>query len=225
MDAGTKFHGLVTTLTVLVMYAVMVYVVPRVPAVQQALSSPAGSHAEKAVALAAGGLGSVGVYQTIAAALRWLFNRLRWVRRLVLGPAYLEGTWIGRYLEDVNGTDEKRWTVEHFEQTLEGLVIRGYSFDANGKEVANWASQATLIEAERGKLTYSYTCKKHPNKEFSGLAEFNFQRPSVFKAPTELNGFAADLTDGLRDQNRERKLSNEQVDVKAAFESAKKAIP
>jgi hypothetical protein len=225
MDASGKFHTLVTSATVLFMYAVLIYVVPFLNT--SSLTGSAGQHTIwiQLGALLLATIGSVGIYHTLATILEWIFLRIRAIRKLVLGPSFLEGTWIGSYIEDVAGTSTKRWTVEHFEQTLDSLVIRGKSYDTNGIVVASWESQAVQIDAKGGKLIYAYDCAKQPSNRFSGLGIFSFERHRRSDPPHTLDGFAADLTNGKMDANRETKLTDEMCDMTAAFREAKTRIP
>jgi hypothetical protein len=52
------------------------------------------------------------------------------------------------------------YTVEHFEQDLSGLNIRGQGQRADGSWYADWESEAANINEQAGKLTYIYTCQK-----------------------------------------------------------------
>jgi hypothetical protein len=130
----------------------------------------------------------------------------------MLGAAYIEGTWIGCYKTPKN---ENRLTVEHFEQTLDGIAIKGYAFtEGSDKPIVDWTSKAASVDGSLGVLTYSYTCNSAAEKtSFEGIADFKFERAHTRKPPKYLNGYSADLIDGIRSGNRERLLSREQIDL------------
>ncbi len=209
MSASSRFHWFVTTTTITIMYWVLYYLAKKFP-------SPSSLDVYSKTVIVY--LGSVAFYQLIASGLRWLFDHVRWVRRKVLGPEYVEGTWIGSFA-DRGG--KKQFTVEHFEQTLDGLVIRGYAQSEANVFYAQWTSKSVAVDAEKGTLTYSYDCDLTASKG-QGLAIFTFQRKHFRKPPFGLVGYSADLVDGVGSHNDEYKLSDAQVNVTEAFEAAEK---
>jgi hypothetical protein len=163
-------------------------------------------------------IGSAAFYQLLATLLRWLFDHLRPFRKVVFGNEYLEGTWIGAYVTSPN----KRFTIEHFEQTIDGIVIRGYAFTESDLLYAKWTSKTVAFDATSGNLTYSYDCDILASKtSHQGIAFFSANRTGVRAAAHGLNGYSADLVDGTRSINFESKLSNKQVDPLKALTSAK----
>jgi hypothetical protein len=211
MSPSNKFHLFVATTTIAVMYWIINHLSPL-------LQSTAHLNLYYRVAIVY--LGSAAFYQLLASGLRWLFEYWRHLRRWVLGPEYIEGTWIGCYK---NPAGQKQFTIEHFEQTLDRIVIRGYAYLENGTLHAQWNSKAVAVNADQGTLTYSYDCDVHANKSsFQGLAAFTFERKGPRKAPTAMCGYSADLIDGVRSTNQEIKLSDSQVDVGKALAEAKR---
>jgi hypothetical protein len=169
--------------------------------------------------LAGAYVGSAAFYQFIATLLRWIFDHVRILRKLIFGNEFLEGTWIGAYGQSTG----KRFTVEHFEQTVDGIVIRGYAFTDADALYAKWTSRSVSFDPNSGSLTYSYDCDILGDKtSHQGIAFFSVQRTSTRKAASGMNGYSADLVDGSRSTNLELKLSDKQVDLAEARGAAKK---
>jgi hypothetical protein len=213
MSPTAKFHGTISTFTVGTVYWIMLHISKILPPVDNL------SPWQKAIVAY---VTSVAVYNLAAAGLRWFLGRSRLARQLFLGAIYLEGTWVGCY---ESPSKEKRLTVEHFEQTLEGLTIRGAAFTENSNaEIVQWISKATSINEIDGTLTYSYACThlSTPPSQFEGLANFRFTRTDATRAPEILDGYSADLIDGVSSGNHEVLLTRKLKNFRAAWEDAKK---
>jgi hypothetical protein len=132
----------------------------------------------------------------------------------------VNGTWVGKFHSSSRGTI---YTVEHFEQTLSSLKIRGQAFDASGVRYALWFSISSNIDEASGLVSYTYNCDKDADKgSFQGVAVFYFERPDERSAPLYMAGYSADLIDGQRTENRERKISEDLLPFEAALIEAKK---
>src|SRR5215208_4704616 len=144
MTPETKFHSLVLGLTVTVMLSVILLLVPYI---QEATVMQAFLGAVSALLL------SSGIYRVIAMGLVELLRRSRWLKSKLLGPYYLEGTWVG-YFEGHEG--DIRYVVEVFEQDLSSLTIVGRSYTIDGRAHAQWASEAASLDVRHGRLiTYT----------------------------------------------------------------------
>jgi hypothetical protein len=166
-------------------------------------------------------LGTIAFYQLLASILLWSFGYFRLFRRLILGPEYVEGTWIGSYMDP----EGQRFTVEHFEQRIDGVTIRGYAFDEKSEIRTTWTSDAVAVDADKGKITFSYDCRPGTKiTSHEGLARFTFHRAGTRSPPTELIGYSADLIDGNRSFNRETNISRKLLPPAEAFERARKAF-
>jgi hypothetical protein len=209
MKPEHRFHSYVTGATVVVMFYFIRYVVP------QLIFSPTIDHLLKpGVSL----LSAVGIYKSLAFLLLSTVRRWNWVKRLLLGASYLNGTWTGKF----NAKGETIYTVEHFEQTLSSLKIRGQAFHADGTSYGYWNSISETVDEVSGLLTYTYNCDLNSDKgSFQGLGVFHFERADEKSAPTMLRGYSADLVDGKRSENREQKISENLVPFDEAFAKAK----
>lgn len=210
MTAIHRFHLYVATMTVSVMYLTLVHLLPR-------FSSAENPSIYYRLPLAF--LGSVASYQLLAKTLLMLFNGSLLVRKLILGPEFVEGTWIG-YYTDSKG--DRKFTVERFEQTLDRIIIRGAAKRDNDQEAVQWESLDVSVDPVNGQLIYMYNCDPHSAKSrHQGIAVFQFERKGPGKPPHILYGYSADLIDGVRSTNRERKMSDRYVEFSVALKEAK----
>ena len=136
-----------------------------------------------------------------------LFKRVLWLRRLVLGKSFIEGTWAGHY--EVGSED--RFTLEFIDQSTGEIIVHGREFSRNGQTLANWSSDAATVNIERTELVYAYTCTVFHTKHLQqGLGVFRLVYENGRYA-NKLDGYAVDLIDGDRDPNVEFKLSDRPV--------------
>jgi hypothetical protein len=214
MSPAARLHGTISTFTIGTVYWILLHLSAILPSV--ASLQPW----QKAIVAY---VTSAAVYGFAAAALRFVLDRWQQSRQWFLGASYVEGTWIGCYKTKAG---EKRYSVEHFEQTLDGLTIRGQaSDDTNGTPIFTWTSKASSVDADTGTLTFSYTITdltKTPPLPFEGIANFTFERPNTKTPPQKINGYSADLSDMTIYPNREILLSRQKVDMVEAWNEAKR---
>lgn len=212
MKPEHRFHSYVTTATVLVMFYFIKHVVPLLT-----ISPVVDEFLKPAVSL----LTSVGIYKLLAGLLLTTARRLKCVKRFMLGASYMNGTWIGSFQTE---SGETIHTVEHFEQTISSLKIRGQAFNSSGSSYAYWNSVSETIDEVSGLLSYTYNCNKNSEKgSFQGVGVFHFERSDESCAPSKIRGYSADLVDGLRTENRERKVSEELISFEEALLAARSA--
>jgi hypothetical protein len=201
-----RFHSYVTAGTVTIMLGVIQWAVPL-------LEQFEGGFILVGTAIAF--LVSAGVYKTLAALLKGRFRTWKWVKRWLLGPSYINGTWVGQFLGEGGLTVR---TVEHFEQGLSVLKIRGYAAYEDGTWYADWESIAASIDEAAGKLTYIYDCKRSGQQTaFKGVCEFSFQRVNDASAPRRIGGYSADITDGLPVRNDESRYSEDLIEFETVL--------
>jgi len=170
------------------------------------------------IELALTAFATVGVYKLLAALLISFSDRVPFLKRFIFGPVYMEGTWIGRF----DTPTGQKFTVEHFEQKLNGIVIRGWASNENGSRYAEWTSIAASVDAERGLLTYTYDCDiLCRNTKQQGIGVFQFERSAHWRAPTSMTGYSADLIDGERSENHEFKIEDKLMDLNSAMAKAR----
>jgi hypothetical protein len=214
MKPELRFHSYVTVGTIVVMYFVIANVVPSLP--------PAGGIAEYVVPPLGALLMSLGVYTFAAKTLQTMSRRLKLVKRHLLGPSYLNGTWVGSFEEQGTVYD----TVEHLEQTLSSLKIRGQAPNTAGASYAYWHSSSETILEREGRLNYTY--ELHRNDQIfssEGICLFYFERADEASAPMLMHGYSVDLLEQqpprARMENNERRISENLIPFEVAFVEAR----
>lgn len=205
-----QLSKITTAITVVVMFVSLWWLRPQIAnlAASYAIAASAGS-----------ALASVGIYRLFGDGLLWVFKRSQNLRRLMLGKAFLEGTWVGHYKD----ADEHRFTIEHIDQASGTTVIRGREFDSAGKTRAAWSSDTVSIDTGRMQLVYAYTCKVFDRKHVQeGLGVFSIVCEVGGKPAQKLDGYAVDLIDGDRDPNTEHKISQTETSDQKALSEARK---
>lgn len=228
MQAIQRFNVTVSTLTVAVMFAVIAYLLPMLQAsafpaqLAKLLPFVTPSQLVEASKWVLAALATFGTYNLLAGFLAESIDRIAYLKSFIFGAAYVEGTWVGRFMAG----PESNWTVEHFEQNLEGVVIRGHAFDRNGTLYASWTSSAVAIDVSKGVLTYTYNCdvmgRTTPQQ---GIAVFNFERADGSKPPERILGYSTDLTDGHRSPNNEVRISSYALPLDQALKRARDIFP
>jgi hypothetical protein len=191
------------------MFAALVWIQPLVTALQAPYSFASG---------VAGVLASLGIYRLLAEGFRWLLRKILWLRRLILGKQFLEGTWVGHYLS--NG--EHRFTIEFIDQAETVPTIHGREVDAEGNTMASWTSDTISVDVARMQLMYSYRCSVfRRNHVQEGLGVFAIVCEQPGEPPTRLVGYAVDVIDGNRDPNTEHKIADTVMPESEALKKAK----
>lgn len=157
------------------------------------------------VSVIAGGLISLGLYRLLTVTLVGVFRKSECVKKYILGPYYMEGTWIGFFV----GHDSKiRLFAETFEQDISDLVIKGKAFKEDGSYHGSWVSDNVNINVKLGKISYTYEADVIGNSFTNpGLAYFNLERKSSDKAPSRMIGFSSDIFNPAKLKSFEEKVS------------------
>lgn len=165
------------------------------------------------------GLISLGIYRFLAMLLLSMFRHIKVIKRFILGPQYLQGTWAGFFI----GHHQKvRLFVEVFEQDLGRTVIRGRVYCEDGSFHGSWIADDASIDPLRGKLTYNYQTDAIGNSFINpGIATFDMQRNAEHKPPVGLVGFSSDLFNPSKLLAFEDKVSEENLlDSREGFRNA-----
>lgn len=209
MTPEAKFHSTIVALVVPIMYFSLRAVLPHLP--------PAGASrtvGESVIALFA----SLGVYKLLAQVFMTSFRHFNAVKRWVLGPYYLEGTWVGYY---TGSSGDVGYTVETIEQDLSTLVLKGASYSADGNLLARWETNSATVDPVKGTLTYAHICDvigiAVPHQ---GIGVFDLRRPAANTPADEIEGYSADLTHGRRARSHEKKISDRGLKKTEAFPEA-----
>lgn len=209
MSPTAKFNAILASFTVFIMFLLIVYIRP--------LLVKGGADYPALLSLAAL-VTSAGLYRLLTLALRWLMERIEYLRQVVLGPNYMHGTWVG-WFRGHNG--ELRYMVEHFTQDLDSLVIAGRSYTGAKKEHGYWASESVALDVKRGQLMYTYIFNVlTQSSPLIGIHTSLLERKSAHDAPTGLSGFAHDLNDTFRSPIHSEKINSELLSWEEAFDIA-----
>jgi hypothetical protein len=213
MTPEQKFHSYVTSATVFLMYLVVELLLPFLDKIGN------DSVYVKPIISA---LSAIGMYTLLAVILNVLSRRSISLKKHLLGSSFLNGTWVGKF---VNTRGEVKITVEIFEQTISSLVIRGDAFNEDGTSYASWVSTSSTINSNDGVLTYTYTCDSFMDYSvFQGIGVFKFERKGEYLPPTYIKGYSVDITDGVKTENREKKISDSLYELHEAYLIAKNNI-
>lgn len=213
MSPEQKFHSYVTTATIFVMYVLISKLFPEIDNV-----GTASKYVTPVVTI----LSAFGIYNLLAKLLLSASRNLKWLKKYLLGATYLDGTWAGEF---INSRNERIITIEVFEQTISSLIIRGEAFNQDGTTYAQWSSVACSINSQDGVLTYTYTCDSNMNYSvFQCLGVFKFDRKASHLAPKFIKGYSVDITDGVKTENRERKISDDLHELHEAFKMVKTSV-
>lgn len=213
MTPEHKFHSYVTTLTIIVMYFIVAELVPMIDT-----AGTSATYLKPLVSV----LSAFGLYGLFAKILNSVARNWIWLKKHLLGPSYLSGTWAGKFM---NEQGEEKVTVEIFEQTISSLTIRGEAFNADGSTYAQWTSIAASVNESSGVLTYTYTCDSHIDySTFQGIGVFSFERKGPHLPPNFIKGYSADIKDGVKTENREKRISEQLLESHEAYELAKKSV-
>ncbi|WP_226663542.1 hypothetical protein [Alteriqipengyuania lutimaris] len=194
------------------MFGLLVYALPALTALS---SLPKFASAIGSLVLTA------AVYTTFLKAILWLFTKSLRLRKILLGPSFLEGIWIGHYT--VQGV--RRYTVEFFDQSDGSTRIQGREFDDQFKLRANWQSDTVAVDVTSKVITYAYTCSVFEQKySQQGIGHFQIISEERNGRPTKLDGYAVDVTDGQRDPNTEKKISDVRLGDEEIFKQARKVF-
>jgi hypothetical protein len=207
MSPEVKFHSFVTSLTTLVVFSLWVYLqtlIDKYPIISIIIAS----------------IFTIGMYRLINTILMTIFRNSKILKKFILGPAYMEGTWVGFFV----GHNNIRYLVETFEQDLSLLKIRGRvyreDFTFHGSHISTNAS----LDIVSGHLSYSYDADTIPNTHINaGLARFTLDRDGREQAPYRIIGYSSDLFNPTKLQAFQEKYSDSTaVELSVALDEAEK---
>ena len=208
MRPELKFHSLVVSATTALMFLGWVN-----------LNSLISAHPK--LALVFSGLIALGTYRALVLLLLALFRNVKFVKKYILGPYFMAGSWAGFF---VGHGVEVRLIVETFEQGLGTLVIRGRAFKEDGTYHGSWIADNASIDIRRAKLSYHYEADVVGNTFVNpGLASFDLERPQSHKPPFRLVGYSSDLFSPAKLVAFEEKATDcTTMETKDALETARR---
>jgi len=172
------------------------------------------------IAILASGVFSIGLYRVIVYFLLQLFRRVSWIKKLILGPAFLHGTWVGFFIGRAGSV---RYFVEVFEQDLTRTVVRGRSFREDASFHGFWVSDNVSVDPVRARLSYIYETDAIGNTFVNpGIAVFQLERKDITEPAIRMQGFSSDLYNSSKLPAYEKKISEKLIfDNSEAIEKAR----
>ncbi|WBS05408.1 hypothetical protein OU994_14560 [Pseudoduganella sp. SL102] len=214
MHPAEKFYSLVTATTIAIMFLSITLIVPLIVDL-----SPSSKALGSLVAI----LSSIGVYRIISQIAAMVIHNVVWMRKWIFGGSYLHGTWVGYF---IGRNNNKRYTVEHFDQDLDGIIINGQSRDTEQKPHAEWTSISVSLDRRTGRLIYSYALNILSRQGTAiGINNSQLERTSHRSSAKTFAGHTQDLGEQSRLQLTGVKISDELLPWKYAFECARKKFP
>jgi len=154
-----------------------------------------------------GALISLGFYKGIISVTTFFLRKLKFLKKLILGEAYLEGTWIGYY---ANSDDSIVFYVERITQDVydETLDISGYANDENNKLHATWDVICSKIDLQNKRLLYMYNVES-ANKPGTnrGLADIKFIQKEN-EPPFQMHGVSIDAHNKKKLYSKGKRLTD-----------------
>lgn len=206
MSPELKFHSIVISTTTLIMFTIWTQITNLI------LIYPI-------ISIFFAGIFSLGVYRFLTTILLSLFKNIIFVKKFILGPNYMEGTWVGFFVGHQN---KIKYIVETFEQNLTELKIRGNIYNDNGRFHGSYISHNVTIDTRNGTISYLYDADVINNTHINpGLAKFNFERQNKEAPPTRLIGYSSDLFSPLKLIAFEEKITDKTtIEIKNALEKS-----
>lgn len=206
MSPELRFHSIVISITTLIVFTVWTHITGVIAAYPW-------------LSVFAAGIISLGLYRFVAMVQLSFFRKISKVKKFILGPTYMEGTWIGFFVGHEN---KIRYLVETFEQDLSELVIRGKVYRDDGTYHCSYVSQNATVDLRNGKLSYSYDADSISNTHINpGLARFDLERDSKDSPPSRLSGYSSDLFHPKKLMAFEEKVTDKtSMEATVAFEKS-----
>ncbi len=163
---------------------------------------------------------SVGTYRLTSKLIEFLCSKSLLLKKTIFGPSYLEGTWIGFYLDCLNNPV---YFIEKMEQSFDTCIIRGTAYFSDFTCKGFWVSDNVNIDVKTGTMVYTYTTSFfNNNHKNEGIGVFNFDRKSMSKPPSTLRGFTSDIYFSGKVKSIEVKIDPKELDEKEILLEAEK---
>ena len=184
-----KFNTIVLSMTTTVVFGIWLYISQLILTYPEWFKE-SSNNKYNLLGIIMVGLISIGVYRLFFLITSYFVNNCQWIKRQVFSSYYLEGIWVGFYI-GVSGN--VRYLIETFEQNIDGLVIKGTSYDENKNLHSFWTSESINFDSEKGELSYQYKVRSTKEKpDPNGIAYFSIIRGNNHKPASILVGFSAD---------------------------------
>jgi hypothetical protein len=122
-------------------------------------------------------LGTIGVYTFLFLALRLAIDQVRLIKKLALGPSYVEGTWVGFYGPEGG---ETYYAIDVYKQTLTTTSVHGEGYSTTTRQTrASWDSDFVRADADLIEFICEVTMFPSPSPTINGIAKFPSPPPTI----------------------------------------------
>jgi len=207
MNPELKFHSIIISITTLIIF----YLWTRLTAIVNDFPI---------LSVIAAGLVTLGLYRTLVVIALAAFRNVQQIKKFVLGPFYMEGTWVGFF---IGHEKQIRFVIESLEQSFNELVVKGKVFKEDNTYHGSYVSEGAFINIRDSKLSYTYNVDGIKNTFINyGLAKFDFDRDAKHLPPNKMTGFSSDLFNPTKLLSFEEKISDKtSITIENALSKAK----
>jgi len=140
--------------------------------------------------LVASVLAGTGLHETLTRTVEYVLRRIPFLKKLILGKSYLEGTWSGFYLGE-NGYP--RFVIQTMRQEWSSVYINGQAFTHDAIPHGQWRSVSATVDGRAG-LLHGVFSGDQSNGHYDSI--FSFQLEG--EPPTRLSGYFYDSSTSSR---------------------------
>jgi len=151
-----------------------------------------------------------GFFNMFAKIIISLSNRIKWVKRLILGSSYIEGVWVGYTFVEEEGEDTftPRYTTFMIEQSIDDIVITVKSHAENLSLRTFITPEVAWINKQK-RVLYMVNSARRVVAPFFGssFVEFHLVSKGLSTSPEQLEGIVTYLEEGSMRRVSAKKLS------------------
>jgi hypothetical protein len=169
MSPERRFHAVVLAVTVAIMAVALIY----------------APHVEyKTLEILVAVLTGTGVRETLLHSVEFLLDHFHAMKEFVLGDSYVEGKWVGFYVEE----GRPILIIETIRQNWSEVFANGRAFEFNGEEFGLWESIGAVVDGKRGVLRGVYSGHFTPG-HYDSIASFQLEG----RTPRKMAGYVCDI--------------------------------
>jgi hypothetical protein len=169
MSPERRFHAFVLAVTVAIMATALTY-------------APKGEY--KVLEIIVAVLTGTGIREMFLHAIEFLLDHWHWLKAFVLGGSFVEGKWVGYYLEE----GRPILVIETIRQEWSAVFANGRAFEIDGREFGLWESVGAFVDGDRGILQGVYSGHFQPG-HYDSIVSFQLEG----KVPRKMVGYVSDI--------------------------------
>lgn len=136
-------------------------------------------------------LTAYGAYSMLLKIVDFTLNKLEFLKELVCGQYYLDGIWVGFYINTYN---KPIYYIERYIQDYGKLNVKGRCYYEDGTYKGSWFSEDVVIDIKQERIIYNYYTDLIANNHMNqGQATFEIMREENGKKAVKLVGYSKDL--------------------------------